>query len=317
MVEALAGAGDVPREVDGVLCVLVGELAALGDAHVAVLARGLEVGVDLGLGDTLLLHVRDGSLVKRHKLGRLDPVGLERVNLGACRALGLHGLDGLGQGLELRVSDSEDELVVADVDGAADELAALRVCPGEDEVLAPHDVPLEARRVEAVDVLAGRHEDLTGEMAAFLAAVQLVLEVYRGSAVLREELGELENGGETSVPGVTVGDDGPQVVCVGCAGALLRCELPSGIPLLTVVHRLSLGEALDLVRYGVVWVVAEVGGHLVGGCEEGRAGPAGDVEDLLVRRLLGHLDGIDSTHYLAESVIRNDITPGSGRFLLV
>ena len=64
------------------------------------------------------------------------------------------------------------------------------------------------------------------------------------------------------------------------------------------MHRLGLSQALDLVGNGVIWVVAEVGRDFVGGCEDGGAGPAGDVEDFLVRGLLSHLDWVDGSHCL-------------------
>lgn len=301
VVEALAGAGDVPVKVHGGLGVLVSKVAAAGDAHVAILGRRSEVLVNLGLADALVLEVRDGSLVKADELGALDPLGLESINLGTDGTLGLHVLDGLGEGLDGSVCDTEDELVVADVNGRGDELAGLGVGAGNDEVLAAHDVPLEARGVETVDVLADGDEDLAGQMAALLSTVELILKVHRRRTILRKELCELQHGRETAVAGITIGDDGAEVVDVGGLVALLDAELATRIPLLAVVHALRLGQALDLVGDRVVGVVAKVGGDLVGAGEEGGARPAGDVEDFLVGSLLGHLDGVDGAHCKGES----------------
>lgn len=59
---------------------------------------------------------------------------------------------------------------------------------------------------------------------------------------------------------------------------------------------LGLEETLDLVGDCVVWVIAEVCGHLVGASQERRASPAGDVENFLVGCLLRHLYWVDSSH---------------------
>ena len=66
------------------------------------------------------------------------------------------------------------------------------------------------------------------------------------------------------------------------------------------MHLLSLEQSLNLVRHGVVRVVAKVGGDLVGSGQQGRARPARDIQDLLVGGLLGHLDGVNGTHYAIE-----------------
>lgn len=145
-------------------------------------------------------------------------------------------------------------------------------------------------------MLARRDEDFTSEVTTLLTAVKLILKVYGCGAVLGKELGELEDGGETSMAGVAIGNDGPEEVGVRGRGTLLRRHLAAGIPLLAVVHRLGLGETLDLIGNGIVGVVAEVWGDFICGRKEGGASPAGDVEDFLVGSLLGHLDGVDGAH---------------------
>lgn len=293
MVEALAGTGDVPVEVDGCLGVVGGKGAAARDAHIAVSLCGGEVLGNLVLGDAFAAHVRHGGLIKGDKLGILDPCGFEAVDFGAAGTTGLHGLDGLGEGLNGSVGDTEDELVIADVNGRRDELAGLGVGAGNHEVLGAHDVPLEAGGIEAVDVLASRDEDLAGKMAALLATMELVFKVHGSSAILGKQLGQLEDGRQTAVAGITIGNDGTEVVGVRRLGALFGRHLAARIPLLAVVHRLGLGHTLHLVGDRVVRVVTKVGGDFVGRCEERRAGPAREVEDFLVGSLLGHLDRVN------------------------
>lgn len=97
-------------------------------------------------------------------------------------------------------------------------------------------------------------------------------------------------------PRVTIGNDGSHVINIGSRLSLVSGHLPSCIPLLAIVHLLRLEETLHLVRDGVVRVIAEIGRHFVGRGEERGTGPAGDIEDFLMRSLLGHLHGIDRAH---------------------
>ena len=78
------------------------------------------------------------------------------------------------------------------------------------------------------------------------------------------------------------------------------------------MHALCLSQALDLVGNSVVWVVAEIGRDFIGGCQDGGAGPAGDVEDFLVGCLLGHLDWVNGSHclLLASALIDRGLAGG-------
>ncbi len=57
MVEALAGARDVPREEDGGFGILAGEAAAAGEREVTVSGDGGFVGLDVDLVCTRGFHV--------------------------------------------------------------------------------------------------------------------------------------------------------------------------------------------------------------------------------------------------------------------
>lgn len=93
------------------------------------------------------------------------PFGLNFGDLGSAGPLALQLKENLAQGLGV-VCHSENEFVVAGIGGAADELSGLGIGTGDDEVLGSHDVPLEAGRNQAVDVLTDGDEDLAGKMTA-------------------------------------------------------------------------------------------------------------------------------------------------------
>ena len=113
---------------------------------------------------------------------------------------------------------------------------------------------------------------------------------------IRDRLGELEDCAEASVAGVAVCYDGSKIVDVGSGLALVGAESSSLIVVSSVVQLLGFEETLYLVGHGVIRVVPKVWRDFIGGCEDGRARPAGNVQDLLVRCLLGHLDWINRTH---------------------
>lgn len=130
-------------------------------------------------------------------------------------------------------------------------------------------------------------------MSALLRARHLILNVDTGSALLDEHLGELHDGGETSVTGVGVGDDRTKVVDVGRLGAFLRRETRTLLTLLAVVEELSHEEMLDLVGDGVGGVVGEVGSRFVARRSGRRALPSRDVNGVEVLGHLGDLDGVE------------------------
>jgi hypothetical protein len=48
-------------------------------------------------------------------------------------------------------------------------------------------------------MVADRYQNLSSQMSTFLATVELVLEVYTGSTVLGEQLGQFDDGRQSSV----------------------------------------------------------------------------------------------------------------------
>ena len=88
-------------------------------------------------------------------------------------------------------------------------------------------------------MLADGHQDLASHVTALFRAGGLILNVNTGSTTLNEELGELHNGGQTTVTGVGISDDRGEIVDIGEFGALLLGAAQALLALFSVVEKLS------------------------------------------------------------------------------
>ena len=121
----------------------------------------------------------------------LDEIQLVCIDCLWRSTIPLHRLKLFGKRFDF-LCNAEDELVVPNIDGAAEQFAALRIRARDYQVLYAHQVPLEARSHESINVLAHRHENLARQMSALLAAVQLVFKVDGRSTILGKEFSQLE-----------------------------------------------------------------------------------------------------------------------------
>ena len=76
----------------------------------------------------------------------------------------------------------------------------------------PHDVELQARGVEALDLLVFGHEHLAGLVAALLRARLLIFDVVARHADLDEAADQVADMRVAAVAGVGVGDDEGPIV---------------------------------------------------------------------------------------------------------
>ena len=250
-VVTLAGAGRVPVEEDLLAKELAGDGAGLAVGELLALDGGLVLGGELlAVGEVALGDdVKDG-LVEAPEVGLGEPVVLNGLELGTVLAGGLGLHHELSEGLEVGVGASEDESVVAGIDGGGDEGGGLGIGTGNAEEVGAHDIGLSTDGNEAVDVLLDGNEDLAGHVAALLGTRGLVLNVNTGSTLLNEELGELHDGGKTTVTGIGIGNDRAEVVVVGELLALLLGDGETLLTLLAVVEELSHEEMANLVGDG-------------------------------------------------------------------
>ena len=79
--------------------------------------------------------------------------------------------------------------MVSSVDCTAEELPTFRICPSDEKILTSHEIPLKAGSNQSIDVLSDGYENLSSEVAAFLAPVKLILEMHSCCSILCKELG--------------------------------------------------------------------------------------------------------------------------------
>mmetsp|Transcript_7841 Transcript_7841/g.20119 ORF Transcript_7841/g.20119 Transcript_7841/m.20119 type:complete len:285 (-) Transcript_7841:44-898(-) len=118
----------------------------------------------------------------------------------------------------------------------------------------------------------------------------LVLKMDAGGAGVDHELGEAHHGRHTAVAGVTVGNNGAEVVD-GVGKVVLA---PHGLKLLAVVKLLGPEEAVHMLWHRVEGVVGEVGARLIDRRVVGRGLPARHVNGLGKLDHLGELRVVEA-----------------------
>ena len=110
-------------------------------------------------------------------------------------------------GRHVEVGGAQDERLIALVAAAVEQRGGLGVGARHDDARHAHDVELEARGVEALDLLVLGHQHLAALVAALLRAGLLVLDVVAGHAGLDEAADQVAHVRVAAVAGVGVGDD--------------------------------------------------------------------------------------------------------------
>lgn len=114
-----------------------------------------------------------------------------------------------------------------------------------------HDISLRTNSNKTIDVLADRYQHLSSHMSALLGSRSLILNMNTSSSLLNKQFCQLHNGSQSSMSGISICDDGAEVVDVGELGAVdFRFGRHTLFSLLAVVEELSHEEMADFVWHG-------------------------------------------------------------------
>ena len=122
----------------------------------------------------------------------------------------------------VEVGDAENKRLIALVGATVEQAGGLGVGAGHDDARHPHDVELQARGVEPLNLLVLRHQNLAALMSALLHARLLVLDVIAGNPDLDEAADQVADVRVSAVAGVGVGDDERPKIDLGRRRLLLR-----------------------------------------------------------------------------------------------
>ncbi len=210
---------------------------------------------------------------------------------------------------QLDVGRPQNEGVIALVPAPLQEGGGFGVGAGHDDAGYAHDVELEARGVQAFDLLVGGHQYLAALMAALLGPRLLVFDVVARHAHLDEAANQVAHVRIAAVAGVRIGDDEGTEVDFGGGGALGLAHARTGEALVAVGRQQGADHGRRLVRHLRERVARQVGARILRDRALGRGGPAAQIDPLDARSL--------QRHRLARGVgaKRGDLLACRGQFL--
>ena len=179
---------------------------------------------------------------------------------------------------DLEVGHAEQERLITFVGPAVDQIGRLGVGARDDDARHPHDVELEARGVEPLDLLVRGHQHLAALVAALLGARPLVLDVVTRHPVFDETPNQVAHVGISAVSGVRVGDDEWSVVVFRRGCALLGGHLQSQVLLVAVGGQQRADDAGRFLGHLAERIAGQVGSRILADGPLRRGGPAAEVD---------------------------------------
>ena len=183
-------------------------------------------------------------------------------------------------GGQVRVGRAQQEGLVALVAPALEESRRFGVGARHDDARDPHDVELQAGRVEPLDLLVFGDEDLAALVTALLGPGLLILDVVAGHADLDEAADQVAHVRVTTVARVGVGDDERTEVDFRRRPSLLVGHARPRVVLVPVGGQQGANEHRGLVRHLAQRVARQIGAGILVERALGRRRPAAEVDAL-------------------------------------
>ena len=191
-------------------------------------------------------------------------------------------------GRQFNVGGAQDERMIALVPAPLKERGRFGVGPGHDDAWHLHDVELEARGAQPLDLLVHTDEHLASLVPALLGAGLLVLDVVARDPDLNETADQIPDVRIATMSGVGVGNDERPVVDLGRGSTLRRAHAGPGEPLVPVRREQGAHYRRGLVGHLGERVAGQVGPRVLGHRAPGRGGPAAEVDALDAHPLQRH-----------------------------
>ena len=200
-------------------------------------------------------------------------------------------LDGQEHGLvagHIEIGHAQNEGLIALVGTAIEQARRLGVGASHDDARHTHDIELEARGIEAQDLLVLRHQHLTALVSALLVARLLVFDVVSRHAHFHEAANQVAHVRVSAVSGIGVGDDERPIVEFWRGGPLFCRHTRARKVLVAVGCQQRAHDRGSLVGHLAQRIAGEVGARIFRDAALGRGRPATEIDALDAQPLDGH-----------------------------
>ena len=168
--------------------------------------------------------------------------------------------------------------MVALVATAVEESGRLGIGPGDDDPRHPHDIELEAGRIEALDLLVNRDQNFAGLVTTFLNPRFLVFNMVAGHPDFGEPPNQVADVSVTAVAGVCIGDNEGAVVYLGNPRAFLLAHAQTQEILVAVSSEQCPDQWCGFIGNLAQGITGQVGARVLLDGALRRGGPATEVD---------------------------------------
>jgi len=231
------------------------------------------------------------SLRKGLELSILGPSGRHR---GLLRRRSL--FDGvLERDPDGGVGDTQNKGMITSIHVVVQQGGGFGIGTRHNNQVDAQDIRRETSRYQAINVFLRTDQNLATHVSTLFRSGLLIFQMHTGGSRFGHELGQLHDGRQASVSGITIRHNGLEVIPLDARILMGQKRLTAFLILPTIVVELGADQLIDLVGYRVHGVVRKVGAGLVGCAGGGRALPSRNINAAEVGTHLRDLDGIEGS----------------------